>query len=173
MSMKMTIRPEKPTDIESIHYVNEQAFGGKTEAEIVDKLRARKATTISLVAVDEKKIVGHIMFSQVKIEPEDAGFKALGLAPMAVLPQYQRKGVGSRLMGAGLEACSERGYGAVFVVGHPEYYPRFGFVPAKAQGFDCEFEVPNEAWMVRELWEGVLAGRRGRVFFQPEFKEVG
>jgi len=168
----LTIRPESPEDIESIGYVNEQAFGGKDETRLVEKLRKRGVLTISLVAIQDGEMVGHIAFSPVVIESENSSFEAITLAPMAVLPVYQRKGIGSQMVRAGLEECRRLGHEIILVLGHPEYYPRFGFVPARAKGIDCEFEVPDEAWMILELREGALAGRRGLVKFQPEFKEA-
>ena len=168
----LTIRQETPKDIDSIRYVNEQAFGQKEEAEIIDKLRKRDVVTLSLVAVQADQIVGHILFSPVSVESEYSSFEAITLAPMAVLPEYQRKGIGSQLVRVGLEECRRLGHEIVVVLGHPDYYPRFGFVPAKPKGISCEFEVPNEAWMVLELREGALAGRKGTVKFQPEFHEA-
>ena len=168
----LTIRRETPEDIDSIRYVNEQAFGQKGEAELIDKLRKRDVVTLSLVAVQNKQIMGHILFSPVTVESEGSRFEAISLAPMAVLPAYQRKGIGSQLVQVGLKECYQLGHEVVVVVGHPDYYPRFGFVPAKTKGIDCEFGVPNEAWMVLELREGALAGRKGTVKFQPEFHEA-
>ncbi|MFC1983603.1 GNAT family N-acetyltransferase [Chloroflexota bacterium] len=168
----ITIRRETPEDIDSIRYVNEQAFGEKEEAELIDKLRNRGAVTLSLVAVQEAQIVGHILFSPVTIESEYSSFKAIALAPMAVLPAYQRKGIGSQLVRFGLEECRCLGHEIVVVLGHPDYYPRFGFVPAKPKGINCEFEAPDEAWMVLEFRKGAIAGRSGMVKFQPEFKET-
>lgn len=168
----VSIRREIPEDIDSIHYVNEQAFGQKDEAELVDKLRNRNIVTLSLVAVEGDQIVGHIMFSPATIESECASFEAITLAPMAVLPTHQRKGIGSQLVRAGLEECQRLSHDMVVVLGHPNYYPRFGFVPAGSKGIDCEFEAPEEAWMILELREGALAGRRGTVRFQPEFHEA-
>lgn len=167
----LVIRPEKPEDIESIRNINRQAFGQENESKLVDKLRNRGVLTISLVAVRDSEVVGHIAFSPVVVESETSGFAAIALAPMAVLPAYQRKGIGSQLVRAGLEECRRLGHEIVFLVGHPDYYPRFGFVPAKPKGVNCEFEVPEEAWMILELREGALAGRRGIVKFEPEFKE--
>jgi len=166
------IRPEKPEDIESIRNINRQAFGQENESKLVDKLRDRGVLTISLVAVQDGEVVGHSAFSPVVVESETSGFTAIALAPMAVLPAHQQKGIGSQLVRAGLEECRRLGHEIVFLVGHPDYYPRFGFVPAKPKGVDCEFEVPEEAWMILELREGALAGRRGVVKFEPEFKEV-
>ena len=91
---------------------------------------------------------------------------------MAILPKHQRKGIGSRLVRAGLEECRHLGHEVVVLVGHPDYYPRFGFVPARPKGLECEFEVPDEAWMLLELQQGALAGKTGTVTFQPEFREA-
>jgi len=168
----LIIRPEFPEDQAPIHYVNQEAFGRNQEADLVDKLRKRGALTISLVAVQETAIVGHIAFSPVEITSEKSSFGALTLAPMAVLPPHQNKGIGSQLVTAGLQECLRLGHEIIVVVGHPNYYPRFGFVPANPKGIECEFEAPHEAWMIKELKEGTLAGSQGKVRFQPEFKEA-
>jgi putative acetyltransferase len=168
----LIIRQETPEDAAAIRHVNEEAFGQKEEAEIVEKLRSRGVLTISLVAVQDNEIIGHIAFSPVKIESEHSSFEAIALAPMSVLPAYQRKGIGSQLVRAGLEECRRLGHEIIVVLGHPDYYPRFGFIPAKPKGIDCEFQVPDEAWMTLELKEGALAGQRGTVRFQPEFREA-
>ena len=168
----VTIRQEMPEDIASIRYVNEQAFGQKEEAALIDKLRNRDIVTLSLVASQEGQIVGHILFSPATVTSEYSSFEVIALAPMAVIPEYQRKGIGSQLVLAGLEECRRLGHEIVVVLGHPDYYPRFGFIPAKPKGIACEFEVPEEAWMILELREGTLAGRRGVVKFQPEFHEA-
>ncbi len=168
----LTIRPETPEDIAAIRYVNEQAFGQNEEAELVEKLRNRAALSLSLIAVQKNEIVGHIAFSPVVIESECSSFEAITLAPIAVLPAYQRQGIGGQLARAGLEECRNLGHEIVVVLGHPTYYPRFGFVPAKPKGISCEFGVAAEAFMVLELREGALAGRGGIVRFQPEFKET-
>lgn len=166
------MRQEKPEDINSVRYVNEQAFGGKIEAGITNRLREKKSAILSLVAVQGNQIVGHIMFSPVEVVSEGSSFKAISLAPMAVLPAHQRQGIGSQLVRAGLDECRRRGHEIVLVVGHPDYYPRFGFLPARPKGIHCEFEVPEEAWMILELKEGALAGRRDTAIFAPEFKEA-
>lgn len=168
----LVIRPETPKDEAAIRDVNEKAFGQKEEAIIIGKLRKRGALTLSLVAVQDSEIVGHIAFSPVKVESERLSFDAIALAPMAVLPEYQHKGIGSQLVLAGLKECRGLGHEIVVVLGHPDYYPRFGFVLAKPKGIDCEFEAPDEAWMVLELREGALTGRSGTVKFQPEFQEA-
>jgi len=167
------IRPETPEDVDSIRYVNEQAFSQEDEAKIIEQLRKRGVLTISLVAIQDGKIVGHITFSPVVIESESSSFEAISLAPMAVLPAYQRKGIGSQMVRAGLEECCRLGHKIIVVLGHPDYYPRFGFALARSKGINSEFEVPEEAWMILELHERALAGRRGIVKFQPEFNEPG
>jgi len=168
----LIIRLETPEDKASIRHVNKEAFGQKEEAGIIEKLRNRGVLTISLVAVQDDRTVGHIAFSPVKVESERSSFEAIALAPMAVLPAYQRKGIGSQLVRSGIKECQHLGHEIIVVLGHPNYYPRFGFVPAKPKGITCEFEVPDEAWMILELREGALAGRQGTVSFQPEFKEA-
>jgi len=167
----LTIRRETPKDIDSIRYVNEQAFGQKEEAEIIDKLRKRDVVTLSLVAVQADQIMGHILFSPVSVESEYSSFEAITLAPMAVLPEYQRKGIGSQLVRVGLEECRRLGHEIVVVLGHPDYYPRFGFVPASTYGIKCKYDVPDEVFMALELRQGVLSGRSGVVKYQPEFNE--
>jgi putative acetyltransferase len=168
----LTIRPEISEDQALIHYVNQEAFGRIQEADLVDKLRKRGVLTVSLVAVQETAIVGHIAFSPVEIASEKSSFGALTLAPIAVLPTHQNKGIGSQLVIAGLQECLRLGHEIIVVVGHPTYYPRFGFVPANPKGVECEFEVPDEAWMITELKQGALAGIQGKVIFQPEFREA-
>ena len=170
--MNVIIRQEKLEDIDAIYLVNKQAFGGKKEPELVNNLRKRNVVTVSLVAEQDGRIVGHILFSPVAVESEHTSFGAITLAPIAVLPEYQRKGIGSQLIKAGLEECRNLGHEIVTVVGHAEYYPRFGFVPAGSKGIDCEFEVPDEAWILLELKEGVLMGRTGTVKFQQEFRDA-
>jgi putative acetyltransferase len=165
----LIIRPETTEDEAAIRHVNEEAFGQKEEAEIIEKLRSRGVLTISLVAVQDNDIVGHIAFSPVKVESEHSSFEAISLAPMAILPAYQRQGIGSQLVRAGLEECRRIGHELVVVLGHPNYYPRFGFVPASTYGIKSEYDVPDEAFMVLELRQGAYSGRSGIVKYQPEF----
>jgi putative acetyltransferase len=128
--------------------------------------------TISLVAVQDGRIVGHIAFSPVTITSDTAPIDAIGLAPMAVLPEYQRRGIGSKLVEAGLSACHHTPYGVVVVLGHPHYYPRFGFTPAKPHGIVWEHDVPEEVFMVQELQVDALAQTQGVVKYRPEFAVV-
>jgi putative acetyltransferase len=168
----VAIRHERSEDANAIRFVLEQAFGESNEADLVERLRHRGAFTLSLVAVQENEVVGHILFSPVTIESAGSSFNAIGLGPMAVLPPYQRKGIGSQLVRIGLEQCRQAGHEIVLVVGHPEYYPRFGFTPAKQRGIRCEFDVPDDVFMVLDLREGAVGGRGGIVKYQPEFRSV-
>src|SRR6185436_6762753 len=115
-------------------------FGAPREARLVDALRG-SPQSISLVATLDDRVIGHILFTPITIDPPTV-VRVAGLAPMAVRPTNQHQGVGGQLVQAGLEQCRQRGYAAVVLVGHPEYYPRFGFVPAHTKGLVCEFPVP-------------------------------
>lgn len=168
----LIIRAETDADYSAVHKVNERAFDRPGEADLVDALRENARPYISLVAESDGEIVGHIFFSPVLIASEVSSFNALGLAPMAVLPELQNQGIGSELVQRGLEACRSIGHYVVVVLGHSEYYPRFGFVPASQKGLSCEYPVPDEVFMVAELKEGALAGRRGMVKYRPEFNSV-
>ncbi|HUV56417.1 MAG TPA: N-acetyltransferase [Dehalococcoidales bacterium] len=167
----LVIRPETPEDSATIRNVNEAAFGSSIEADIVEKLRSRQAYALSLVATDGDLVIGHILFSPVTIESGNTSFGALGLGPMAILPSHQRKGVGSQLVRAGLQECRRLGHEIVVVLGHPDYYPRFGFAPASTYGISCEYGVPDEVFMALELGKGAFSGRSGIVKYQPEFNE--
>jgi putative acetyltransferase len=163
------VRPETPEDQEAIRRVNEAAFGRPNEADLVDALRRSGHSVLSLVAVKGGEVAGSIVFSPVSIEGGSVCRDALALAPMAVAPALQRQGVGSLLVRRGLEKSRLAGYSLVVVVGHPGYYPRFGFVPAKPRGFTCQYDVPDEVFMVAELQPGSLRGAGGIVRYPPEF----
>jgi putative acetyltransferase len=165
----IVIRAETIGDHSAVHSVIELAFGQPNEADLVDALRNVASPQISLVAVEGDRIVGHIFFSPVSVESERDIFTALGLAPLAVLPECQKRGIGARLIQAGLMECQRIGHDIIFVIGHPEYYPRFGFMVAKEKGFRCEYTVPDEVFMVAELRPGALNGKRGLVKYLPEF----
>lgn len=169
----LQIRPGRPADFSGIRLVNDQAFGQPDEAALVDTLHGTVEPFISLVAERDGQIVGHILFTRVTIESHDGSKStAMALGPMAVLPEYQRQGIGSELVRAGLEECRKIGQCVVFVVGHPEYYPRFGFEPARPKGLTCHWDVPDDVFMVAELRAGALSGRRGLVRYAPAFGEV-
>ena len=167
--MTSVIRLEQPGDADAVRETNEQAFGTETEARLVDRLRD-SADCISLVATIGDRVIGHILFTPVSIEPATA-VRVAGLAPMAVRPEHQRAGIGSELVRAGLDECRRRGYAAVVLVGHSEFYPRFGFVPGHTKGLECEFPVPPEVFMALELNADALAGVAGLVRYRPEFAD--
>lgn len=166
------IRPETPADFAAIRYINQEAFGQAVEADLIERLRARGQLILSLIAEAGGQLVGHIAFSPVEVESNPAAVTVVGLAPMAVLPAHQSDGVGSLLVKTALAECHVLGYDAVVVLGHPDYYPRFGFVPASRFGLRCEYEVPDEVFMAQELRPDALAGCAGLVRYQAEFNEV-
>jgi putative acetyltransferase len=172
----VTIRPERAEDRDAIRAVNDAAFAQPAEGTLVDALRRGAAfiPALSLVAVDDRTgaIVGHILFTRLPIVDGAASYPALALAPMAVLPGRQREGIGSALVREGLAAARRLGHRVVVVLGHPEYYPRFGFLPARAYGIECPFDAPDEAFMALGLCEGALDETRGRPEYPREFLEV-
>jgi putative acetyltransferase len=127
---------------------------------------------VSMVAEAAGEVVGHILFSPVSIEPPAKNWNALGLAPLAVIPRMQRQGIGGKLIKAGLQRCQELGIELVVVLGHPIYYPKFGFRPASDYGLDNEYQV-DEPFMVIELIPGILKNYEGLVKYAPEFSEIG
>ena len=156
----MIIRQESKEDIEDIYALNEMAFGQKLEADIVDKLRDNCENLLSLVAVENGNIVGHILFSPVEIEGPHGAIKGMGLAPMAVLPIVQRKGIGKQLLEKGIEESRKLGYPFIVVLGHHEYYTRFGFEKAALYGIKCQWEgIPDDVFMI--LW--LDASKAGKV----------
>lgn len=165
------IRSERPQDVAGIRHVNRTAFDSTVEPDIVDTLRQQVQPFVSLVAIDGAEVIGHIAFSAVTLAsyPEVA---IAGLAPMAVLPTRQREGIGSSLVRAGLAECTRRGFMAIVVLGHPEYYPRFGFVPASTFGLACEFDVPDDVFMALELQPGALDACRGVIRYHEVFGSV-
>ena len=168
----ITIRQEQTKDIPMIYQVNSLAFESQVEAEIVNKLRSRGNVTLSLVAELEGAVVGHILFTPVRIVTPGGESSAVGLGPMAVLPAYQGQGIGSRLVEQGLSECKKLDQQLVIVLGHPQYYPRFGFQKASKFGIRCQETVPEEAFMLVELAEGAAQGfANGVVYYQPEFWE--
>ena len=171
MSSQITIRDETAGDLEAIYSVNEQAFETNAEAELVDLLRMRVKAVISLVAEVDGVIVGHILFSPVSLEPPITNWKALGLAPLGVVPSYQRQGIGKALVKVGLERSKQLGIALVVVLGHPSYYPKFGFKKASERELANEYQA-DEAFMAIELTPGILNNYKGLVKYAPEFNEL-
>ena len=170
------IREERPVDIENVRKLNEkaftQAFGQAPEADLVDRLRENCANILSLVAVQNDQVIGHIYFSPVNISG-DKIIEGIGLGPMAVLPEFQRRGIGSQLVQAGIEILKRRGYTFIIVLGHPEYYPRFGFKRASHSGIRSQWEgVPDEAFMILILNEEAMIGVYGIARYRNEFDET-
>lgn len=167
----LTIRPELPQDVEAVRRVNQEAFGRASEARLVDALRASSAFVpgLSLVALEDEQLVGHVLFTKLTIAEAGESRPALALAPLAVLPAWQSRGIGSALVRRGLADARELGHRAVIVLGHPEYYPRFGFQPAQALGIRPPFPASPEAFLVVGLDAGALDGVRGLVEYPPEF----
>ena len=167
----MNIRSETEKDKTAIQEINKSAFETCAEATLVDTLREKCHPIISLVAEKDRKVVGHILFSPVTL----SGFselKIMGLGPMAVLPKYQQKSVGAALVQAGLYECKKLGFGAIVVLGHTKYYSKFGFIPASQLGISCEYDVPEEAFMVLELEPSYLTGTKGKIKYHFAFSEV-
>jgi putative acetyltransferase len=168
------IQPEKGEYDTAIHEINVLGFGLENEARLVENLRKSPdfIPELSLVAVKDKRVVGHILFSRITIQTKIGSFPALARAPMAVHPKFQKQGIGSKLIRQGLERCRNLGYKVVIVVGHPNYYPRFGFTSARAKGLETPFLVPDEAFMVIEVAPGALNGISGMVIYPPAFEGV-
>lgn len=167
----MIVRTEQQQDRASVRAANTLAFETTAEACLVDALREQAQPVISLVAEEDGEIIGHIMFSPVSLSghPE---LKLMGLAPMAVVPSHQRKGIGSALVKAGLDQCRRLGFGAVVVLGHPAYYPRFGFAPSARFGIVCEYDVPEEVFMVLALQPDFLQGASGKIKYHAAFSRL-
>lgn len=163
------VRYERSADQTAVFNINARAFGGPNEARLVDVLRESARPHISLVAVREGRVVGHIFFSPVTVGSGARAWEAIGLAPMAVEPEWQKRGIGSDLVRVGLATCRAIRRPVVFVLGHPEYYPRFGFRPAPPLGLRFKGPEFDPAFMVAELEPGALAGRTGEVRYLPDF----
>ena len=167
----MRIRAEETKDLVAIEAVNTSAFETPLEARLVNMLREQAQPVISLVADDGGEIVGHIMFSAVVLDGY-GDLKIAGLAPMSVVPGRQQQGIGSALVRAGLEECRQAGFGAVVVLGHPGYYPKFGFQPSNRFSIKSEYDVPPEVFMVLELVPGYLDGAGGTIRYHDAFRAV-
>jgi putative acetyltransferase len=165
------IRRERAGDAPLIRKVNLLAFGQPQEADLVDKLRENCANSLSLVALEDGRLVGHILFTPITIDGKEHEPAAMGLAPMAVLPDFQRRGIGSALLNEGMATLKKEGCPLVIVLGHPDYYPRFGFQPASLFGIKCQWEVPDEAFMVIFLQQDKGQELSGTAEYRLEFSE--
>lgn len=170
----LIIRPETAQDYALISQINDLAFGQKNESRLVENLRRNKKfiSRLSPVAQLDNEIVGHILFFTLTIKNQPYEYESVALPPIAVLPAYQRRAIGSALIHAGLAQCRREGFCSVIVLGHPEYYPRFGFRRASTWKISAPFDVPEEAFMAMEPTENGLINVQGSVVYPDEFREV-
>ena len=164
----ISIRSETEADRDAVKKVNDAAFANNAEAKLVDTLRTGGYIVSSLVAETNGSVIGHILFSRLTLKTSAEPISAVSLAPMAVLPEYQRQGIGSLLVKHGLNECRDAGHRIVVVLGHPEFYPRFGFSTQLAEQLESPFGG-GPAWMALELTPDALAGVHGTVEYAPPF----
>jgi predicted N-acetyltransferase YhbS len=172
--VQIIVRTEQEKDYLTIKKVNNLAFEQENEGNLVEKLRKNQdyVHELSLVAEVENEVVGHILFYPIQIVAEDASFPSLALAPLAVLPDYQHKGIGKQLVKTGLIQAKQLGYPTVIVVGHPDYYPQFGFTRASDWNIRCPFDVPDASFFALALKKDALAEVHGTVAYPKAFYEV-
>ena len=169
----LTIRDEETGDGPGIRALLEAAFSSAVEADLVDALRVTGAEQVSLVAVEGRRVVGHVLFTPVVIERAGGTIAGFGLGPMAVVPDRQRAGIGSTLACEGIARLRRAGSPFVVVLGHPGYYPRFGFEPASRYGVRCPWsQVPDEAFMILVLDPAISSAMAGLARYRPEFDEA-
>jgi putative acetyltransferase len=166
--VEIEIIEERPGDVTAIRDLNQRAFEQDQEANIVDALRSNGGALLSLVATVSGQVVGHIMYTPISI----GGLRGAALGPMAVLPELQRQGIGSKLVEEGNRRIEQGGCPFIIVVGHPEFYTRFGFTPARARGITCEWDLPDDVFMVLVLDEAEMAGVSGLAKYRDEFSSV-
>ena len=171
MNQSIIIRNEKISDIDKIWEINADVFKMDAEANLVNELRDSGCDFISLVAETGNEVVGHILFTPVELSG-NPDLRIMGLAPMAVDDQYRKKGIGSGLIKAGLESCKSLNFGAVVVLGHPDYYPKFGFEPSVNFDIKSEYDVPDEVFMLTELVPGYLKNNTGIIKYHEAFANV-
>ena len=176
MTEQITVRQETNYDFNEVFELNHIAFGQDSEAKLVDALRNNPTVFVpelSLVATIDNRIVGHILFTKIKVvDDKQNEFDSLALAPMAVKPDIQKKGIGGQLIRAGLKKAKELNFKSVIVLGHRHYYPKFGFVPTNKWNIKSPFDVPTEAFMGIELIEDGLKYVNGTVKYPKEFEIV-
>ncbi len=170
--MNLTIRDERPEDLTAVYEVNRLAFGREDEANLVADLRPLARPFISLVAIFDETVVGHLLFTRVDIQGENGSGTAMGLGPVAVLPDFQKRKVGSRLIEAGLNRSRQLGQNLVFVLGHPDYYRRFDFLSARSMGFYFRSADTDPYFFVLELLPGAADNLTGEVKYLPPFEKT-
>ena len=166
---RFVIRSESDGDARGIRRVIVAAFRAKMEADLVEALRKHGALIVSLVACAGGEIVGHAAFSPMHADGQPDRDDVLGLAPVAVSPQWQRQGIGSALIRRGLDECRRRAVTVVFVLGAPGFYARFGFIPARTRGLRSVYEAPPDAFQMLSLNDTFAAPSRGLIRYRPEF----
>ncbi len=171
MTENLLLRMEQRDDAPAIEALLAEAFPEGPEAFLVERLRREARPYLGWIAERGGQVVGHILFTPVRCA-SDPEARLLGLGPMAVAPALQRRGIGTRLAHAGLAAAGDTGARAVVVLGHPDYYPRFGFRPASEAGLHCAWEVPDEAFMIRPLNGDTLDGLSGLIHYHAAFSEA-
>jgi putative acetyltransferase len=169
---RVTVRCEEAGDAPGVRAVLEQAFATGDEAALVDAVRARNKAGLSLVAASGGRVIAHVLFTPLSFSSGERGPEAVALGPVAVLPAFQGRGVGSRLIREGIGECRRMGKDAVFVLGEPRFYRRFGFSPASGYGIGNEYDA-GDAFMALELRPGGLHGAGGTACYISEFKEFG
>jgi len=171
--MNIVIRKEEEKDYKQVYEVNKLAFQQENESILIGKIRKGEnfIPDLSLVAEIDNRIVGHILFSKIKIVG-DSIFESIALAPMAVIPAFQKQGVGSKLIKKGMAKAKELGFDSIIVLGHKDYYPKFGFERASKWNIKCPFKVPEEAFMAIALTKKALEDKAGTVKYPDEFMEV-
>ncbi|CAM4347777.1 N-acetyltransferase [Paenibacillus alkaliterrae] len=169
---KINIRAEQPTDAESVFRIHYEAFGEREEeSKMAERVRTSEGyiPELSLIATEgDGSLIGHALFSKAEVVDEDLRYEVIVLAPIAVKPSHQKQGIGGALIREGLRLAAKHGNSHVFLIGHPSYYPKFGFEPARPHGFDLkQFEVPNEVFMVNILCQN--SGIKGELRYPQAF----
>ncbi len=169
----MIIRTETNRDFGAVFQLNYNAFGNREdESRLIERIRASEQyiPELSIVAEIDREIVGHIMLSKATVRERDKETDVIVLAPIAVKPSFQKQGIGSQLIEEGIRRCKALGYGLVLLIGHPGYYPRLGFQPARQHGLELtQFDVPDEVFMVVEVMDGKLQEISGELLYPAAF----
>ena len=165
----MIFRPETTQDIDAVRRVNNAAFERHNESAIITELRKAEAVTLSMVAEQDNQIIGNVIFSPAKLENKKRARSIVALGPVAVHPDHQRSGVGTKLIQAALDGLRADGHRIAVVLGHSTYYPRFGFEPSVNFRIRSEWDVPDDVFMVLALADGALDHAHGVVIYHPAF----